>query len=66
MGTQNEQMRIAVPVTHQEICRFHSEDSSEFQTLFKQLKLLVTKAVRTRDVQMADGNPRTELVRYGE
>ncbi|KAJ5702460.1 tetratricopeptide and DUF676 domain protein, partial [Penicillium malachiteum] len=45
METQNEQTRIAVVATHNDICKFESEDSREFQSLFKQLRLLVNKAV---------------------
>ncbi|KAJ5626814.1 tetratricopeptide and DUF676 domain protein [Penicillium herquei] len=51
MGTQNEQVRLAVVATHNDICKFESEDSREFQSLFKQLRLLVNKAVRSVGLQ---------------
>ncbi|KAJ5716382.1 tetratricopeptide and DUF676 domain protein [Penicillium malachiteum] len=51
METQNEQVRLAVVATHSEICKFESEDSREFQSLFKQLRLLVNKAVGSVGLQ---------------
>lgn len=45
MEVPSETAKIAVSANHQNICRFESEESHEFQTFWRQLRLLVFKAV---------------------
>ncbi|PVH82592.1 hypothetical protein DL98DRAFT_586194 [Cadophora sp. DSE1049] len=49
MGHANERSRLAMAANHRNICKFKNEDSDNFQTLFKQLRVLVQEALESQE-----------------
>lgn len=46
MGSRNEIAKKAVSANHQDICRFTSEESQDFQTFWSQLRMLKRMATQ--------------------